>query len=117
MEDVKDSLSDIIWAGSSLKDLKGFPDKVRSHFGYSLFRLQQGEVPTRSYKPMSDIETGVYELREQDSKSWYRVIYYTRIEDHLVVLHCFEKRSAKTPKSDIQIAKDRLSQVKNKRRK
>jgi phage-related protein len=108
-------LKEIVWAGSSLKDLKTFPEAVVSGFGYSLFRLQSGLLPDRSYKPMTSIETGVYELREQDARGWYRVIYYTRIEGKIIVLHAFEKKTTKTPQADIDLAVKRLKEEKRKR--
>lgn len=109
-----DPLIKLAWAGSSLKDLKEFPEKVIQQFGYSLFLLQKGLLPERSYRPMTSIDTGVYELREQDARSWYRVIYYTRIKGHIVVLHCFQKQSAKTPQADIDLAKQRLKDARRK---
>ena len=39
------------WMGSSLKELKPFPDDVRSAFGYALYQAQNGEKPVAS-KPL-----------------------------------------------------------------
>ena len=41
----------------------------------------------------------------------YRVIYLSRINDVIYVLHCFEKRSREIPRNDAQIAKQRLKGV------
>ncbi len=60
---------------------------------------------------MPSIGQGVYELRQQDERSWYRVVYLSRIEDVIHVLHCFEKKSAKTPRSDLLLAQTRLNMV------
>jgi phage-related protein len=61
--------------------------------------------------PSIGIGKGVYELRQQDERSWYRVVYLSRIEDVIHVLHCFEKKSAKTPRSDVLLAQTRLKMV------
>jgi phage-related protein len=33
------------WIGSSLEDLKSFPDEVQEAFGFGLYRVQLGELP------------------------------------------------------------------------
>ncbi len=54
---------------------------------------------------------GVYELREQDERAWYRVFYLKKIAGVVYVLHCFEKRTAQTEKKDIEVAKERLKRL------
>ena len=65
---------------------------------------------------MDAIETyvgaGVYELKEADARAWYRVIYLSKIENRIYVLHCFEEESRKTDRRDIAIASQRLKLVK-----
>ena len=107
----RETLAEIVWAGSSQKDLRRFPNNVRALFGYSLFEMQQGLVPSSSHRPMSSIESGVYELREQDSRAWYRVLYFIRIKGKIVVLHCFEKDTRKTERNDLDTATRRLKEV------
>jgi Phage derived protein Gp49-like (DUF891) len=53
---------------------------------------------------------GVYELRDEDEKMWYRVLYVHRA-DTVQVLHCFEKRSNSIEQKDIETAKTRLKRV------
>ncbi len=48
---------------------------------------------------------------EQDERAWYRVIYLAKIGNRIYILHCFEKKSAKTGRSDSALAKARLKQV------
>src|SRR5581483_3858564 len=56
---------------------------------------------------------GVWELKESDERSWYRVIYLSRIADVVCVLHGFEKQSRRTSARDIVVARNRLKQVLN----
>ncbi len=51
---------------------------------------------------------GVFELRDQDERAWYRVIYLSRVRDLIHVLHCFEKRSRETPMKELNTARQRL---------
>jgi phage-related protein len=60
---------------------------------------------------MPSIGARVYELKEQDERAWYRVIYLAKIGKRIHVLHCFEKKSAKTGKNDLAVAQGRLRRV------
>lgn len=95
--------------GSSLKDLKALPMKVKRQVGFDLDMVQGGEVPT-SAKKMKGI-SGVVELIELYNKDTYRAVYVTNIGDLVYVLHCFKKKSKsgiKTPKEDIDLIRQRL---------
>jgi phage-related protein len=104
-------LAQIAWEGDSREVLKGFPEGVRQNFGFELWQLQLGERPT-DYRPLTSIGPGVFELRDQDERAWYRVVYLSRIEDMIYVLHCFEKKSREMPRKDVEKAKQRLKAVK-----
>jgi len=60
---------------------------------------------------MSSIGPGIFELRDQDERAWYRGIYLSRVRDVIHVLHCFEKRSRETPIKEINTARQRLKAV------
>ena len=100
-------LSDIIWEGDSKDILSSFPKGVKQDLGLGLYMLQLSEKPP-DWKPMATVGKGVFELRVQDDRAWYRVIYFTKIKDKAFVLHCFEKKTRTTAKRDIDKAKARL---------
>lgn len=100
----------IAWEGNSKEVISGFPDEVKQNLGFQLRLLQSGELPT-DYRPMPSVGPGVFELRDQDARSWYRVIYLSRIRDTIHVLHCFEKKSRETPQREIKTARQRLKAV------
>jgi phage-related protein len=60
---------------------------------------------------MKSIGAGVFELKDQDSGKWYRLIYRDRIKGRIFILTCFEKQSKKTSKQDLRTAKGRLKEV------
>ncbi|MGD0521041.1 MAG: type II toxin-antitoxin system RelE/ParE family toxin [Terracidiphilus sp.] len=101
----------IHWVGDAKNVLSAFPQAVKSVFGYSLRRLQKGLLPDCDARRMESIGKGVWELKTADERTWYRVIYLTRIGDALYVLHAFEKDSRKTDRRDLEIAKSRLKLV------
>lgn len=98
------------WEGDSREVLQSFPADVRQNFGFGLWQLQQGERPT-DYRPLPSIGAGVFELRDQDERAWYRVVYLSRINDVIYVLHCFEKKSREMPRKEFEKARQRLQGV------
>lgn len=62
-------------------------------------------LPDCDVRRMESIGKGAWELKTADERTWYRVIYLTRIGDALYVLHAFEKSSRKTDRRDLEIAK------------
>lgn len=99
----------LVFQGGSIRALRGFPAGVRQDLGYALYRLQLGQAAS-DRKPVSTVGPGVCELREQDAKTWYRILYVRRAET-IHVLHCFEKRSNTIEQKDIETAKSRLKRV------
>ncbi len=86
-----------------MDDLRDFPTGVRREAGYQIDRVQSGFEPD-DWKPMASIGAGVREIRIRDETGAYRVIYVTRLRDRLYVLHCFQKKTQKTAKRDIDLA-------------
>lgn len=109
-EDVFPKYAAVAWEGDSKAVLQSFPGNVLKNFGFELWQLQQGERPS-DYRPLPSIGTGVFELRDQDERAWYRVVYLSRIDNVIYVLHCFEKKSREMPRRDFERAKQRLKAV------
>lgn len=104
------TIVEISWEGDSLEVLRSFPTDVKQDIGATLWKLQQGEIPA-NIRPMKPVGSGVFEVKEQDQRAWYRVIYLSKVRDTIYVLHCFEKGSAKTEKVDLETARLRLVRV------
>jgi phage-related protein len=101
----------IAWEGDSKDVLSHFPVEVKSTLGFSLRQIQNGRLPRCEHRPMPSVGKGVWELKDGDARTWYRVMYLARINNIIHVLHCFEKDSRKTDGRDIAVAKARLSEV------
>jgi phage-related protein len=56
---------------------------------------------------MNTVGQGVREIRIREEEGAFRVIYVARFEDAIYVLHCFQKRTQKTPKADLDLAAKR----------
>jgi phage-related protein len=95
--------------GSSLDELRDFPLQVRRECGRELNRVQNGLMPT-DWKPMLNVGNGAYELRIHMFGEW-RIIYLSKTENAIYVLHAFQKKSNKTPQADIELAKRRYKLI------
>ncbi|MFZ0321956.1 MAG: type II toxin-antitoxin system RelE/ParE family toxin [Candidatus Sulfotelmatobacter sp.] len=102
-------LVSLVFHGDSRRVLRAFPESVQGDLGYALYRLQLGQIPP-DRKVVREVGAGVYELRDEDEKTWYRVLYVRRTNE-IQVLHCFEKRSNSIEQKDIDTAKARLKRV------
>ena len=61
-------------------------------------------------KAMSD---GLFELRLKSKEGIARVFYCAVVEERILMLHTFTKKSQKTPKKELDIARRRLKEVVN----
>lgn len=94
------------WLGDSRKAVSDFPDEARRLAGWQLYFVQQGSDPD-DWKPMQAIGPGVREIRIHAAGE-YRVIYLASLGAAVYVLHAFGKKAQRTPKADIDLARQRL---------
>jgi phage-related protein len=103
----------IIFHGTSLGNLKEFPQDVRREAGYQPDRVQTGLEPD-NWKPMVNIGHGVQEIRIRDDGGQFRVIYVAKFADAVHVLHAFQKKTQRTSRADIDLAQKRYDEIKGK---
>lgn len=100
----------LTFLGDALKSLRAFPEDARQEAGYQLDKVQRGEKPD-DFKPMPTIGKGVEEIRVWDESGTFRVVYTARLADAVYVLHAFQKKTQMTSKNDVEIAKQRYSDL------
>ena len=100
----------LYFVGSALEGLRAFPRAPRREAGYQLDRVQSGLEPS-NWKPMPTVGRGVREIRIH-YEGQYRVIYVATIDDAVYVLHAFQKKTRKTRKQDIEVARSRIKLMK-----
>jgi len=96
----------IEFRGSALDDLRTFPYSPRREAGYQLDQVQHGNEPD-DWKPMPKIGQGVREIRIRDISGAFRVVYVVKFADAIYVLHCFQKKTQKTSRMDLDLAESR----------
>ncbi|MDO5650580.1 MAG: type II toxin-antitoxin system RelE/ParE family toxin [Moraxella sp.] len=103
-------MKNAVFLGDSLDNIREFPDPAKQDVGYQLDKVQHGQMPD-DFKHMPSIGTGVVEIRTKDEHGIYRVIYTAKFADNVYILHAFTKKTQKTARADIMLAKDRLKQL------
>ena len=94
--------------------IRGFSKAVRTDIGELLFDLQRGEnIGMPDARPMPTIAAGAYELRVKDSDGIYRVFYYVKSAEGILVVHAFAKKTQSTPQNEIETARKRLWEMLN----
>ena len=97
------------FVGSSLDDLRNFPDEARRAAGFELRAVQNGIEPS-DWKPIRAVGPGVKEIRIHVLGEW-RVIYVGKLRDAVYVLLAFQKKTRKTSWCDIDLARQRSRQI------
>ncbi|HEX3673973.1 MAG TPA: type II toxin-antitoxin system RelE/ParE family toxin [Rhizomicrobium sp.] len=102
---------ELVWVGSSRKELREFPPSVRRAFGVALFAAQLGEMPPEAKTLKGFGGASVLELVEDHDRGTYRAVYTVRFATKVYVLHAFQKKSKRgiaTPKHEIDLIRERL---------
>jgi phage-related protein len=99
----------IVWVGSARDDIRRFPPDARRKAGFELRAVQRGGEPT-DFKAIPAIGAGAYEIRIH-SQGAYRVLYVSKFEEAIYVLHAFQKKTQKTAKRDIEVGRQRYKKA------
>jgi phage-related protein len=108
---VSDSNKPLVWIGSTLKDLRAFPEEVKDVMGFALSEAQVGgkhpdAKPLKGYKG-----AGVLEVVDDYEGDTYRAVYTVKFEGVVYALHAFQKKSKTgkaTDKTDLDMIERRL---------
>lgn len=97
----------VFWLGSSRDDLRAMSETARRELGHDLRSVQRGELP-RDWKPIPSVGSGVVEIRVHIHGA-FRLMYIAKYAEAIYVLHTFQKKTRKTSRFDISLARTRLS--------
>ncbi len=98
--------------GKVQETINGWPVGIRAFYAKIAERICQfgpnlGMPFTRS---MGD---GLFEIRAKGKEGIGRAFFCTVVDQKVVILHAFIKKSAKTPKKELSLAKKRLLEVRH----
>ncbi|WP_407639192.1 type II toxin-antitoxin system RelE/ParE family toxin [Caballeronia mineralivorans] len=98
-----------------MDDLREFPLLARRDAGHQLDQVQRGREPD-DWKPMNTVGQGVREIRIRDTSGAFRIVYLAKLADAVYVLHCFQKKTQRTSKADLDLATKRYRELKEVKR-
>ena len=96
------------FVGSSLDTSKSSLQKPSCGW-FRLGFVQRGLEPS-DWKPMQEVGAGVREIRIHVLGEW-RVLYVAKFAESVYVLHAFQKKTQKTTREDIGLARARYRQI------
>ena len=99
------------WVGSSLRDLRSFPEEVRRVMGVAINDAQNGHEHPAAKALKGFGGRGVLEIVDDYDGETYRAVYTIRFAGAVYVLHCFQKKSRKgreTPIHEIDLVRSRM---------
>ena len=79
-----------------------FPKDAIQDAGYQLHRLQEGDEP-QNWRPLTSLAIGVkgvYEIRIMQDNAIFQVAYVAKFSSHIKVLHCWQKTTQATARSN-----------------
>jgi phage-related protein len=104
----------VVWVGSSLKDLRRFPDPVQHQVGYAIYVAQCGGKHRDAKVLIGFGGAGVLEVVEDFRGDTFRAVYTVKYADGVYVLHAFQKKSKSgraTPRRDMELIEQRLREA------
>lgn len=99
------------------REYKNLPQDVQNDFGKDLRRIQYGQDPDRPIKSLTEpVGTGAIELIINGSPA-FRCVYVAKFADMVVVLHSFVKTTNRSDRHAMQVAEERMKELKHELRK
>jgi phage-related protein len=113
----KPAKKDTRWYSARLRDeVRKSPKRVREEVGRQLNKVEYGSSPD-DFKYMGPIGPGVAEIRVSEQGDQYRLIYVSKFEEAVYVIHAITKKSTqRTSRADIEIARKRYSELVHQRK-
>ncbi len=94
--------------------VRSFPAEARREAGHQRYQVQLGLDPS-DWKPLTSVGPGVVEIRIHEGGK-YRVLYLAKFAEAVYVLHAFAKKTRRTRKTNIELARRNLAEVVRHRR-
>ncbi len=92
-------------------EILGLPPKLLARY-LRMTDLMLKNGPDLSFPHTRSMKEGLFEMRLKAEEGIARVFYCTLINQTIVVLHSFVKKTQKTPKKELKVARARLKEVK-----
>lgn len=102
-------LKPAVFIGASKRAIREFPELARWQAGNEINELQHGRMPD-DWKSMRDVGAGAIEIRIHEPHE-HRVICVAKMPEAIYILHAFEKKTKKTSRKDLEIARKAYAEI------
>lgn len=92
--------------------IEKWPVKIRAKYLY-IVKLIQEHGPNLGAPHTEPMGDGLFEIRARGKEGIARAFFCTIVGKEIIILHEIVKKTQKTPKNELKIARDRLREVKN----
>lgn len=93
------------------QDIASLPETLLGSF-LAYTKIMEDHGPNLGMPHTRPMGNGLFEIRASGKEGIARIFYCTLKGDQIWILHSFVKKTQQTPKSELQIAKKRLKEVK-----
>ena len=104
---------EIVYHSEALqKDILALPTGIQARF----IRITERMLmlgPDLGMPHTRALGDGLFEIRAKSAEGIGRVFYCTLIQQRIVTLHCFVKKSDATPPKELRVARQRMKEVKD----
>lgn len=96
------------------KELKAFPADIQAHF-LRISELLEEFGPQKVHEPhVKHLDGKLWEIRLKGKNSIARAVYFLATGKKIMVVRLFGKKTQKTPRGEIEIARERMKEEQSK---
>lgn len=93
------------------RELSGLSQDIRQRFLRIAELIEQHGVDAMRAPHVKHLEGRLWEMRMKGRDGIARAIYVTANSERVVVVHAFDKKSQRTPKRALEVARERAKEV------
>ena len=101
----------VYYSDEVYENIENWPDKIAASYARITHRMVENG-PNLGMPYTEAIGEGLFEIRARGKEGIGRAFFCTLIGQRIVVLHAFIKKSQKTPKKELELARKRMKEVK-----
>jgi phage-related protein len=97
--------------GAVAAEVEALPDDMRARIARFIAIIKETGLPSLPRDSVKHLEDKLWELRVTGRDGISRAIYMTASGQRVVILRAFVKKTQKTPRREIEIARQRAKEV------
>ncbi len=94
------------------EEIKALPNTLKSKY-LAITDTMTTYGPDLGLPHTKTLKEGLFEIRVKGKEGIARAFFCTKVGKEIVILHSFIKKTQQTPKKELDIARERIKEVKN----